>query len=249
MAIVTHNLPEQSLQFLLTMPPTQWLQIYDLLTDVLVWMKDSDSRIQYANRAFLEHTGLGTLDQAIGLTDNDFAPKHIARQFITDDRRVLQGNLLNQRLEINVLPNNEFHWFTTSKRPLFDHQGKCVGTCGISRHLHKTSVMLSPLDSIQKPMDMIKNNFTQPLQIADLANQCHLSVSALERRFRKVLGKTPKQLITQLRLDQARRLLVETDRPIYLVAEQCGFVDPNYFSRQFFHEFGESPREFRKSFD
>ncbi|MBN7827390.1 AraC family transcriptional regulator [Bowmanella dokdonensis] len=231
------------------MPAAQWLQMYDLLTDVLVWIKDAGSRIQYANRAFLEHTGLGRLDQAVGLTDNDFAPRHIARQFIADDQKVLQGDRLNQRLEINVLPNGELHWFSTSKRPLYDQQGNPVGTCGISRHLHKTSVMLGPLDSIQKPMEFIKNNLTRPIHIADLASQSHLSVSALERRFRKVLGKTPKQLITQLRLDQARRRLVETDLPIYLVAEQSGFEDPNYFSRQFLREFGESPTAFRRKFD
>ncbi|WP_245921775.1 AraC family transcriptional regulator [Bowmanella denitrificans] len=231
-----------------SMPCAQWLKMYDLLTDVLVWVKDSDSRIQYANRAFIEHTGLGSLEQALGKTDYDFAPRHIARQFLADDHKVLGGEVINDRLEMNVLRSGELHWFTTNKRPLYDHLGRRIGTCGISRHLHKTSIMLGPLASIEKPMEFIRRNFTQPVQVSELANLCHLSVSALERRFRKALGKTPKQLINQLRLDHARRLLVETDLPVYLVAEQSGFSDANYFSRQFLAEFGESPSCFRQAF-
>lgn len=242
------SLPEQSDAFLQSMPAAQWLKMYDLLTDVLVWVKDSHSRIQYANRAFLEHTGLGALEQALGKTDDDFAPRHIARQFLADDQKVLEGEMINDRLEMNVLRSGELHWFTTSKRVLFDFDGQRVGTCGISRHLHKTSIMLGPLASIEKPLEHIRRNFTQPIAINALADLCHVSVSALERRFRKALGKTPKQLINQLRLDNARRLLVETDLPVYLVAEQSGFSDANYFSRQFLAEYAESPSSFRQGF-
>ncbi|GGD78910.1 AraC family transcriptional regulator [Lacimicrobium alkaliphilum] len=248
MSIDEKHLPAQAQHFLDSMPDQQWLRMYDLLTDVLVWIKDSHSRIMYANQAFLEHAGMDTLAQVVGLSDYDLTPGHIARLFVADDKRVMEGELITQRLEINRLPSGELHWFTTSKRPLFDFQNRRIGTCGISRHLHKTSIMLSPLASIEKPMNFIKDNFTREISITELAKYAHLSVSALERRFRKSLGKTPRQLINQLRLEYSRRLLIEGEEPVYSVAERCGFGDPNYFSRQFMREFGESPSSFRQHF-
>ncbi|WP_082633081.1 AraC family transcriptional regulator [Lacimicrobium alkaliphilum] len=242
------HFPIQAQQFLDSMPDRQWLKMYDLLTDVLVWVKDSQSRIMYANQAFLEHAGIDSLAQVVGLSDYDLTPGHIARLFVADDKRVMEGELITDRLEINRLPSGELHWFTTSKRPVYDYQERRVGTCGISRHLQKTSIMLSPLASIEKPMNFIKDNFTRDISITELAEHAHLSVSALERRFRKSLGKSPRQLINQLRLEYSRRLLIESKNPVYWVAEHCGFGDANYFSRQFMREFGESPSSFRQHF-
>ena len=79
----------------------------------------------------------------------------------------------------------------------------------------------------------------------ELAELAHLSVSALERRFKKHLAKTPNQFINEVRLENARKLLIETQLPISQVAYQCGFSAPSYFSKQFRRLFGEIPSQMR----
>jgi len=59
------------------------------------------------------------------------------------------------------------------------------------------------------------------------------------------LAKTPNQVINEIRLENARKLLVETRLPISQIAYQCGFAEPSYFSKQFRRLFGEIPSQMR----
>ena len=68
-----------------TLPVEHLLEAYDLLPDILFWIKDTNSKVIHANQCFLDHVGVASLEQAIGLTDLDFAPKHLAKQFMMDD--------------------------------------------------------------------------------------------------------------------------------------------------------------------
>jgi len=225
----------------------QIIEMFDLMPDILFWVKDPKGRIVFANSYFLEHIGVSSLSQAIGATDYDFSPDHIAKQFTFDDEKVMQGEIVNNRMEMNKTRSGDIAWFSTSKRPLYDELGHTIGSYGISRHLEKTSLALSGMDALKTPVNYIQNNYMNDIYLSELAQVTHLSISALERRFKKHLSKTPKQFINEVRLENARRLLVETRIPIALVANETGFTDHSYFSRQFKRLFGELPSEFRNS--
>lgn len=231
--------------FIQELSVTQLIDIFDLMPDLLFWIKDDSGRIQYANRYFLEHLGLKRLSQAIGCTDYDFSPEHIARQFIVDDLKVMAGEPVNNRLEMNNALNGDVCWFITSKRPLYDDSGQTIGSYGFSRHLEKTSLALSGMDALKVPVDYIRHHYSEEISLKALASVTHLSISALERRFKKYLAKTPKQFINEVRLENARRLLVETNLSIAVVANESGFSDHSYFSRQFNRLFGLLPSQFR----
>ncbi|MEZ9821953.1 helix-turn-helix domain-containing protein [Shewanella sp. 10N.286.45.A1] len=224
----------------------QLVEAFDLMPDILFWVKDSDSRFIYANQYFLEHVGVQTLAQIYHCNDFDFSEPHIARQFINDDQKVMRGNRVNDRLEMNCLKGQEVAWFITSKRPIINDTGEVVGSYGISRHLQKTSLTLSSMDALKVPVAFIKENYMQPITLTELAQTAHLSISALERRFTKHLGQTPKQFINEVRLESARRLLIETNESIANIAQETGFNDHSYFSRQFQRLFGKSPSQFRR---
>ena len=51
--------------------------------------------------------------------------------------------------------------------------------------------------------------------------------------------------VTKLRMDRAAALLRDTDEKTYLIAEQTGYLDPNYFSYVFKHHFGMPPSKYR----
>jgi len=224
----------------------QILSMFDMLPDIIFWIKDTDSKVVYANQLFVQHLGFTNLEQVLGKSDNDLSPNHIAKQFITDDQKVMSGDTVTDRLEMNINLSGELAWFSTSKRPLFDEHHDIIGSYGVTRHLQETVKTLSGIDKLDIPVTYIRENFHSDISIDQLAEVAHLSVSALERRFKKYLAKTPKQFIRQIRLDNARRLLVETKLPIAQIAYQSGFSDHSYFSRHFKLMFNELPSQIRR---
>jgi len=229
-----------------TISVKQVLTMFDMLPDIIFWIKDTQSRVVYANQMFVEHLGYSNLEQVLGKSDSDLSPNHIAKQFIADDQKVMSGEIVTDRLEMNINKTGELAWFSTSKRPLFDEHKVIIGSYGVTRHLQKTVKTLSGIDELKVPVQYIRENFHSELSIEQLAEVAHLSISALERRFKKHLAKTPKQFIRQIRLENARRLLVETKLPIAQIAYQSGFSDHSYFSRHFKLMFDELPSQIRR---
>lgn len=223
----------------------QLIAAFDLLPDILFWVKDTESRILYANQHFVEHQGYKVLDHILLKTDFDFSSKHLAFQYVNDDKRVMNGYIVADRLELNQTSNGELAWFSTSKKMICDDNGNLLGTYGITRHLQKTSKALSHVRAIEGPVNYIREHYHRNICVEELAELAHLSVSALERRFKKHLAKTPNQFINEIRLENARKLLVETRLPISQIAYQCGFAEPSYFSKQFRRLFGEIPSQMR----
>lgn len=223
----------------------QALNILEVLPDIIFWIKDKDCRFIYANQLFIEHLGCRTIEQVLGKSDLDFSPEHIANQFIVDDKKVMNGDFVTERLELNIDKSGSMAWFSTTKRPLFDDDNTIIGTYGFTRHLQKTVKSLSAFEQLKVPVKYIHHNFHLNISIEKLAESAHLSVSALERRFQKYLSKTPKQFIREIRLEYARKQLIETSLPVAEIAYQCGFSDHSYFSRHFKLMFNELPSTLR----
>ena len=227
---------------------TDLLDGFNLLQDTLFWIKDKQGRVIHANHCFLEHVGADNLEQIIGLTDYDIFPLRIADQFVQDDHLVIAGGTINERLETNILTSKQICWFSTSKRPLLNRDGEIIGSYGISKHLEKASFALTAIDQLKTPIDYIRKHYMNPINVTELAEIAHLSLSALERRFKKYLSKTPKQFINTIRLENAQHLLLESNLPIATIASAVGFADASYFTRQFVKHVGHLPTVFRENF-
>lgn len=225
---------------------SQIIAMFDLLPDVLFWIKDSESRIAHVNKVFLEHLGLKNVSQVLGKNDEVFSPYYLARQYLTDDKKVMAGELITDRLEINMLKGGVYGWFSTTKRPLTNSAGEIIGSYGFTQHLQKSSHLLSTIDGIHIPVEYVRENYASDITIEHLAEVSFLSVSALERRFKRYLNKTPNQFINQVRLENARRLVMETDKAIIDIAIDCGFTDHSYFSKQFKSLFAIQPSKLRQ---
>jgi len=225
----------------------QVINMFDLLPGVLFWIKDENHYFIHANQAFIEHQEVKRLSQIVGKSDFDFSPAHVAKQFMRDDDKIISGQSVTDRLEVNMTQTGDTAWYVTSKRPLLSKTGDIIGSYGITRHLQKQAMALSGFEAIKAPVDYIRAHYHNQFSIEQLANVAHLSISALERRFKKYLNKTPKQFINEVRLENARRLLIESNMPISQVGDKVGFTDHSYFSKQFRLLFGELPSEFRKN--
>jgi signal transduction histidine kinase/AraC-like DNA-binding protein len=82
--------------------------------------------------------------------------------------------------------------------------------------------------------------------IAHLCNELAVSRAQLYRKFKSLSNKTVAEYFKSLRLQKARELLFTTDLNVSEVTYLVGFKNSSYFSREFTHEFGKSPRKLRK---
>ena len=84
------------------------------------------------------------------------------------------------------------------------------------------------------------------IRIEDVAAHSHATVRSLERHFREALGRTMMDEIARLRLQRAKRLLVESDEQIKHVASNCGFRTVRHFNWAFVRAEGMSPGDYRR---
>lgn len=94
-----------------------------------------------------------------------------------------------------------------------------------------------------KTLDYIQDRFTDPIQINDLANMAGLSYRRYTDKFKSEKGVTVNDYLTAMRLDLAKKRLLETDN-IMLVAMDSGFGDLSHFYRVFKKHVGMTPRQY-----
>lgn len=85
------------------------------------------------------------------------------------------------------------------------------------------------------------------VNVTELCNHLNLSRTALYDTFRKKTGGGVSEFIRNKRLEEAKRLLTETDMFVGEVSAKCGFSDYNYFSRVFKKNFGFSAKSLKKN--
>ena len=99
---------------------------------------------------------------------------------------------------------------------------------------------------VERAKDYIAGHYAdEQLSVETLCSQLHLSPTYFSTLFKREVGMSFTAYVTQVRLDQAVRLLRETDEKTYRIAERTGYADPNYFSYVFKRRFGLSPSKFR----
>jgi len=93
---------------------------------------------------------------------------------------------------------------------------------------------------------LINEHACDPLSVPDILEEVPVGRRALERRFKKVLGRTIQSEIMRVRLARAQQLLIETDLNHDQIAARCGFPHAPHFGTVFRKHFGITPATFRK---
>ncbi|SFU69446.1 GlxA family transcriptional regulator [Halomonas korlensis] len=100
-------------------------------------------------------------------------------------------------------------------------------------------------ESLLEAVALMKANIEEPLSTHELGEHLGISRRQLERLFKKYLQAVPSRYYLNLRLQQARRLLRDSDLPAGEIALATGFSSAAHFSTAYRHHFGVSPREER----
>lgn len=93
----------------------------------------------------------------------------------------------------------------------------------------------------------INNNIYTAFTVEDLCTKFSVSRSSLQNLFRTNLHISPKQYISNLKLNQAKILIQEHSRTISEISDMLGFTSIHYFSRKFKTQYGMSPTDYSKS--
>ncbi len=111
-----------------------YLQTKALIDNIpdLVWLKDADSRFLIINEAFAKSCGTPS-DDIAGKTDYDIWPEELAQAYIADDFEVMRSGVRKVVEEPVADINNAIGWIETIKTPIFDTEGRVIGTAGTAR--------------------------------------------------------------------------------------------------------------------
>ncbi len=108
-----------------------------------------------------------------------------------------------------------------------------------------TEVLAVDDREVARVVQFIREHASEGIAMSDVLRVVPLSRRVLEQRFQKLIGRTPREEILQVRLGRVKQLLAETDLPLYLVAERTGFEHSEYLSVVFKRETGQTPSAFR----
>ena len=106
------------------------------------------------------------------------------------------------------------------------------------------SKVVEPL--IEHLQTFLADNFRLPISLSEIARSLNKSENYLSVRYKRATGRTIFQDLATLRINHARRLLMETEMTAREVGKLSGYPDPVIFSRAFKRHTGKSPLEFRK---
>ena len=98
---------------------------------------------------------------------------------------------------------------------------------------------------IRRCVAYIDANIAGDLSLSSLAAIQNVNASYLSTQFRREVGKTLTEYVTEGRMELAARLLLTSGLQVQTVAQHCGMSDVNYFSKLFKKQYGVTPRQYR----
>jgi AraC-like DNA-binding protein len=107
--------------------------------------------------------------------------------------------------------------------------------------LHHVAALGGSTHRIVEAIERLRKEFDQPLRIEDIARELGMSVSGFHHHFKAVTAMTPLQFQKQLRLQEARRLMLGEDHDAASAGYRVGYGDASHFTREYKRLFGTPP--------
>lgn len=152
----------------------------------------------------------------------------------------LQGDLLDAFVRLFHLLDNPADYRVIS--PLVTRE--IIYRLLISEHgprLRQMAVFGGHTNRITKAVQTLRTKFNEPLSIEDLASELGMSASSFHQHFKMATSMSPLQFQKQLRLQEARRLLLTEDLDASSAAVRVGYDDASQFTREYKRLFGDPP--------
>lgn len=124
-------------------------------------------------------------------------------------------------------------------------EARLIAPIGIAAR-QSTDVLAVDDREVAAAVRFIREHACEGIDMNDVLRVVHLTRRVFEQRFQRLLGRTPREEILDVRLRRVKQLLGETDLPLYVVAERAGFEHVEYLSVVFKREIRMTPSAWRK---
>ncbi|HBF37092.1 MAG TPA: AraC family transcriptional regulator, partial [Firmicutes bacterium] len=112
----------------------------------------------------------------------------------------------------------------------------------VGLHVAEMGFADSGVHQVAEAIAWLRENFSQPVKVSDLAKLTHMSLSSFHDHFKAVTSMTPMQYQKALRLQEARHLMLSQRMDATTACRMVGYVSDSQFSRDYSSFYGASPR-------
>lgn len=144
-----------------------------------------------------------------------------------------------------TLDRNGILKITTFLETLLQFKNTCPKTL-----ISEKYIIVNHSDDVKRMnviMEFIRENFTNQIELSELAHLAQMTKNSFSRYFKQKTGKTPMQLIFELRIAHACKLLCHPDHPLKEICYESGFNNAVSFHKAFKNIKAMTPREYRNS--
>lgn len=222
-----------------------WRATLEDLPSTLFFVKDENLRFVCGNRAMREFCGVQSEGDLAGRPASAFFPDASGKKYEEWERLVMRSlRPVKDQLFYSVRLRGRPVWLLLGCWPVMGARGRASGVASVARILEAPDRRHPTYERLARVVEHIRANFTQTIEVTDLARRAEVSVSQLERDFVSLFGVSPRRYITKVRLEAALELLREGG-PIVDISHACGYSDQSAFTRRFRSMVGMSPTEYR----
>jgi AraC-like DNA-binding protein len=216
------------------------LALFETVPHVMVCVKDRLGCYTAANDAFVHRTNRRRVADVLGRRAGDLFPGDLAASYEAQDESVFHtGRSVRNQLEIITDRAGRPSWFLTTK--LLVVEAAEIVVVSVPAQLSTPGEASGLLAAVE----FVHDKIAEPITVRDVAGHVGVSVDAIERAVRRVLGTSPKQFILRTRVEHAATLLSTTSLPLAVVAAASGYYDQSQFTRQFKAITGTTPGQYR----
>jgi PAS domain S-box-containing protein len=218
--------------------------LFDSVDDATFFMKDRLGRYVLVNRTLARRCGADDKARLIGRTAAQVFPPPLGEAYLAQDLELIAtGEPLLNELELHTYVTGEPGWCLTTKQPLQNRLGECIGLVGISRDLYPPT---DDYHDVAAAVHEVRSRLDEDWTVDAMAGLAKLSAYQFDQRIREVFHLSANQLVLKLRMDRAVQRLRDTTKPIVQIALECGYSDQSAFTRQFRRTIGLAPGDYRR---
>ncbi len=226
--------------------PRSLLRLFDFLPHVYFYAKDREHRFVAANQALAELRRVSHPSKLLGKTDSEFHAEQWGRRYQDENLEVMRERReVSQRVWLISDQGGRLIPFSSSKLPLFDRAGDCIGIAGIMHPLDQASGDVPAANRLEPVLAMIAERYAERLDVDELAATVNLSPSQLNRLFKLHYQLATTEYVQRFRVHLASQRLIHTVTSIGEIALATGFYDQAHFTRVFKRWLGVTPKQYR----
>lgn len=192
-------------------------------------------------------TGYQTFDharEAVRLGIDDFLLKPTSPQELFDAVSKVKAKVIEERKRRNNESKIAIE-IATSRNLIETHRLQQKYDDHVRSQMEVSAGYMGDNEIVLRVLSFLESDYHRAVSIKEIAQKVNLNADYLGRVLKKETGSTFSELLQDIRLREAIRLLRFTQLTIYEISEKIGLADSDYFSRLFKRTYGMTPSDFR----